>query len=375
MMFYLAIDQHSKQLTINLRNEGGDVILRRQVSTQPERVASFFCSLADQCAADGGYVAILEVCGFNDWLLALLKDPSRGCQQVVLVQPERRDKRKTDRRDANQLGEILWVNRHRLLAGKRVQNMRQVLPATDQEAGDRQLTGMRRTLAQRRTRVISKTWRIVHKHNLQHGRPTKGIQTKRARQWLRGLELPEIDRLQMNQLLCEWDMLEKHLEEVDERISRRHKQNRKAQLVSTIPGLADYGGLAIASRACQIDRFPRPASFANFYGLAPGCRNSGNNQQRIGHITKQGSQMVRFLLGQAVLHVLRKDVWMRQWYRQVKRRRGSNVARVAVMRRLVTILWCMLKYDMPYIPGGPEAYRRMREGVDKLNRELQPAAT
>lgn len=374
-MFYLAIDQHSKQLTINLRNEGGDVILRRQVSTQPERVRSFFRSLAEQCAADGGYVAILEVCGFNDWLLALLKVPSMGCQQVVLVQPERRERQKTDRRDANQLGEILWVNRHRLLEGKRVQSVKQVLPATDQEAGDRQLTSMRRTLTQRRTRVINMTWRIVHKHNLQHGRPTKGIKTKRTRQWLRKLELPEIDRLQIDQLLSEWDMLEQHIEQVDERIRRRHKQNRKARLVSTIPGLAHYGGLAIASRACDIDRFPRPDSLANFYGLAPGCRNSGNDQQRIGHITKQGSQMVRFLLGQAVLHVLRKDAWMRQWYRQIKRRRGSNVARVAVMRRLTTILWCMLKYDMPYIPGGPEAYRRSRELVEKIDREMRPAAT
>lgn len=372
-MFYLAIDQHSKQLTINLRNEAGDVVCRRQVSTKPESVRSFFETLAKQCAADGGLVAMVEVCGFNDWLLSLLKEPWTECRELVLIQPEKRDKRKTDRRDANQLGEILWVNRHRLLAGKRVQNVRRVLPATDEEASDRQLTSLRCTLTQRRTRVISKTWRIVHKHNLQHGRPTKGIQTKRARQWLGDLELPEIDRLQMNHLLSEWNMLEKQLEEINEQIGVRHKQNRKAQLVSTIPGLANYGGLAIASRACRIDRFPRPASLANFYGLAPGCRNSGNSQQRIGHITKQGSKMVRFLLGQAVLHVLRKDPWMRQWYRQIKHRRGSNVARVAVMRRLTTILWCMLKHDMPYISGGPEAYRKARERIETLNRKMGPA--
>ena len=33
-MLYLAIDQHSKQLTVNLRNEAGEVLLRRQVSTR-----------------------------------------------------------------------------------------------------------------------------------------------------------------------------------------------------------------------------------------------------------------------------------------------------------------------------------------------------
>ncbi len=33
-MLYLAIDQHRKQVTVNLRNESGDVLLKRQVSTE-----------------------------------------------------------------------------------------------------------------------------------------------------------------------------------------------------------------------------------------------------------------------------------------------------------------------------------------------------
>ena len=44
-MLYLAIDQHRKQLTVNLRNETGDVILRRQVSTDWKRVRAFFAEL------------------------------------------------------------------------------------------------------------------------------------------------------------------------------------------------------------------------------------------------------------------------------------------------------------------------------------------
>jgi transposase len=34
-MLYLGIDQHRKQLTVSVRNEAGDVVLRRQVSTEP----------------------------------------------------------------------------------------------------------------------------------------------------------------------------------------------------------------------------------------------------------------------------------------------------------------------------------------------------
>jgi hypothetical protein len=69
-------------------------------------------------------------------------------------------------------------------------------------------------------------------------------------------------------------------------------------------------------------------------------------------ITKQGSAIVRFLLGQAVLHVLKRDPVMRQWYKAVKNRRGSKIARVAVMRRIIVAIWHLLKFNEPYQPGG-----------------------
>jgi transposase len=67
--------------------------------------------------------------------------------------------------------------------------------------------------------------------------------------------------------------------------------------------------------------------------------------------------LARFLLGQLVLHVLRKDAWMRTWFRGIKRRRGSKIARVAVMRRLSTIIWHILSKNQPYVLGGAPRQR------------------
>ena len=103
----------------------------------------------------------------------------------------------------------------------------------------------------------------------------------------------------------------------------------------------------------DVRRFPRPRSLANYWGLTPRTRNSGEAKQRLGSITKQGSALARFLLGQAVLHVLRKDSVLREWYKGIKRRRGSKIARVAVMRRLATIIWQLLSKEQTYVPGGP----------------------
>jgi hypothetical protein len=102
-MLCLAIDQHRKQLTVNHRNEQGDVLVKRQVSTEWPRVRSFLEEVREMSVPEGGFIAILEICGFNDWLLKLLAEYS--CRETILIQPEKRSRKKTDRRDAYALGE------------------------------------------------------------------------------------------------------------------------------------------------------------------------------------------------------------------------------------------------------------------------------
>jgi len=357
-MLYLGIDQHGKQLTIDLGNEDGELVLHRQVSTAPTALRKFLAEMRQRSRPEGGYLAMVEVCGFNDYLIDLLRE--YGCHDVVLVQPDSRSKKKTDRRDARQLRESLWVNRLLLRNGKRPAKLRRVRIAGQEDAADRQLTSFRKRLTDLRTKTINKIHQLLLKHNFQHDLPTKTFQTKAVSRWLSQLELPEIDRLEMNCLLEQWSLWDKQLETVQAQVVQRQKGNADALLLQSIPGLAFYGSLAISSRVGDINDFPRPASLANYWGLTPGCRNSAD-AVRIGSITKQGSPMVRYLLGQAVLHVLRKDPWMRKWYQRIKRRRGTKIARVAVMRRLATIIWSMLKRREPYTPGGPEAIRKLRQ--------------
>jgi len=356
-MLYLAIDQHRKQLTVNIRNEEGDVLVKRQVSTEWQRVRAFFDSLRAQAEPEGGFVAILEICGFNDWLLEMLEE--YDCLETVVIQPEKRSKKKTDRRDAAALGELLWVNRSRLLQGRSVHQVRRVLAPTAEEQQNRQLTARRKQLTQLRTKAINRVQHILMRHNLQQECPTKGIQTVKAKKWLSELELDWMDRLEMDQLLAQWALYDKQLDEVNARIDERQNQDNVAQIVASIPSMGAYSSLAVASRIGPIDRFPRAKSLANFWGLTPGCRNSGETTDRLGSITKQGSAMVRYILGQLVMRLLRHDAYMKQWYQRIKKRRGSKIARVAVMRRVAEIIWHMVKYKQAYVTGGPEAWRKV----------------
>src|SRR6476660_8502281 len=137
-MLYLGIDQHARQITISLRDESGDVLQARQVSTQPEKVHAFFQQLTRQRLSEGeSFVAVLEVCGFNDWLIHLLRE--YRCHRVILIQPEDRKTCKTDRRDAAALSELLWANRDRLLRGQPVRGLRQVEIAGSADQENRRL--------------------------------------------------------------------------------------------------------------------------------------------------------------------------------------------------------------------------------------------
>jgi transposase len=327
------------------------VILKRQVSTQWEKVRAFFADLAEKARPEGGFLAILEVCGMNPWLLDMLKE--YGCREIVVIQPTDRSKQKTDRRDAGDLAHLLWVHRQQFLEGKHPLGLRRIQPPTPQEADDRQLTTLRAQLTKKRTAVLNGIHKILRKHNLEQTQPTKKFQTKKVHTWLEELELPALDRLEINLLLPQWELFDEQLELVELKIAERAAADEQAKLLESVPGIGHYSAVAIGSRIGSIDRFKHADSLANFFGLAPGCRNSGEATQRLGSITKRGSKLVRYLLNQAVIRVLRHDDAMRNWFKRIKKRRGAKIARVAVMRRLATILWHMLtkkqkyRYDSP----------------------------
>ena len=87
--------------------------------------------------------------------------------------------------------------------------------------------------------------------------------------------------------------------------------NKSAGLLRTCKGLGAYGALGLAARIGDVRRFERPRSLANYFGLTPRCRNSGEQTDRLGSITKEGSRFARFILAQLVLHVLKHDGEMR----------------------------------------------------------------
>lgn len=346
-MLFVGIDQHKRHLTVCVRDEQGEIALRRQVRTRWEELDRFVEGLRERATPHGGYVAVVEVCGFNDWLIERLSQ--WGCRRVYVISAPDRVRQKTDRRDAAKLSELLWINRDRIALGQSLVHVKVVYQPTEQEQYDRQLTHLRHRLGRALTRAKNSIKGILRRHNLEQECPTKGGFTIAALKWLTVVPLPDLDRLELDLRLAEFTLFAKQLSEVKRQIDERAQRNQTVRRLRTMPKIGTYTGLALAAHIGPIERFPRPQSLANYFGITPGCRNSGNSN-RPGSITKAGHPFIRFLLAQMVLHALRGDPGLRRWYGQVKRRRGSKVARVAVMRRLCESIWQMLTKNEDYLP-------------------------
>ncbi len=133
-----------------------------------------------------------------------------------------------------------------------------------------------------------------------------------------------------------------------QQIISRAKGVESVEILRTIPGVGYYSALALACRVGDPSRFPKGKSLAHYWGLTPGVNDSGEGTGRRGRITKAGSTVARWMLAQITLHVLRRDPVMKAWYKPIKNRRGSKIARVAVMRRLAVIIRNMLVNKQDY---------------------------
>ncbi len=345
-MLYLAIDQHKTQLTINLRNEHGDVIQKEQVSTDHEACNDFFAKLVKKARKHRGFMAIVEVCGFNDWLLEKLK--KSGCDEIVVIQPDHSSNKKTDHRDANALCELLWNNRKRLQGGQRPNGIRRIFPADPKDAEVRQLANFRQYLVSQRTRIVNKIKGVINKHNMAQNSPTELYHTNKFRQWIASVALPTVDRIEVDMNLESWKTLDKQILEIEGELVKRAEANPKMLFkLKSIPGISAMGAITLLSRIGDITRFKTPGSLANYFGLTPGCHNTAG-KQRLGGITKTGSPVARQVLNFAVNHIVRKDPEMKAWHKKIKGKKGAKTARVAVMRKLATIIWHMLRWDKPY---------------------------
>ena len=277
----------------------------------------------------------MEACGQYPWFERLLSECGHELWlgDAAQIRATVVRKQKTDRRDAEQLMRLLMEERFPRLW----------VPSLE-ERDVRQLLVHRHKQVGTRTRVKNQLQALALSQGLQKKRK---LWTQAGRAELEQLELLPYAASRRRQLLATLDRLQIEIGELDREVEGEARRRPEAVKLMTHPGVGPVTALATVLTLGPAKRFENGRQVASYCGLIPSEYSSGGRQQ-LGHISKQGSPFLRFLLVEAGQTAARYDAELGRCYRRLAVRKHRALAKVAVARKLVMRLYLMLREDWDY---------------------------
>lgn len=133
-------------------------------------------------------------------------------------------------------------------------------------------------------------------------------------------------------------------------LSKTEKYQERVKILTSVPGIGILTAMMVLTEIQDVTRFERADQFASFLGLTPSQHSSSQNV-RMGRITRCGNSRVRTALVESAWTLIRFDPAMRKKYEELKKRRGSKRAIVAIARTLAVRLRRLLLDKTEYQIG------------------------
>jgi len=275
----------------------------------------------------------LTAAGFECYVLA----PTKIARSI------KHRRRKTDEKDAERILEIV---RGHVLAGNE-------LPAIwvpdKQTRSDRELVRMRLKVGEKLATTKTQINILLKRNRLEKPTGTGKNWTVKHKEWLnkvidRKSELCSGAQLAVESLVRQKGMLEKEILELDKHIAALAQNERYAEPARELQKLKGVGlltAMTFLSEMGDLSRFANRRQVSSFLGLVPSCHESGEHDNRKGHITHQGPARVRKLLCQASWSITKTDEAEAAVYNRIVRKNPNHrkIAVVAIMRRLAVRMW------------------------------------
>jgi transposase len=346
-MPFAAFDLHKKMIQAVVIDSAGAVLVHDRFPTTAAAITGF----AQRHLTTKDSIAVEAT--FNTWPVVALLTPLVG--EVVVSNPQRtraiaEARIKTDKVDALVLAQLLRLD---------------YLPRVWQpDAGTqhlRRLTSERAALTADRTRIKNRIHAVLHHRLLDP--PCPDLFSQRGLQWLAGVEMDSQGRAAIDRQLRLLAQVEQEIAALNADLARLAHQTPQVKLLMTLPGVDFAVAHTILAALGDISRFPSADQAAAYLGLVPSTRQSGQHCYH-GPITKQGRGHARWMLVQAAQHVANHPGPLGHFFARIARRKNRNVAVVATARKLITIVWHMLRNHEPYrysVPSTTQAkFARLR---------------
>jgi len=330
-MIIIGVDYHPEFQQIALLDKDSGEFQEKRLS-HAEEAEQFYRGLAvmSQKVRVG-----MEASGHARWFERLLAELQMELwvRDAADIQSKRGRKQKTDRQDAQHILNLMLKD-----------DFPRIWVPSWENRDLRQLLWHRHRMVQARTRIMNQLQAVAINEGL---RCKKRLWRGGGRQQLESFRLARWASRRRQDLLELLDRLTPTIAELSQAIEQEAENCPEARRLRTHPGVGALTALAFVLIIGNVERFQCGKQVASYLGLVPLEKSSGN-RRRLGHITKQGSSMLRFLLVEAAQVTVRSlPEWRGQYFRLLMRR-GRKTAKVAMARRLAICLYWMWREGRDY---------------------------
>ena len=277
----------------------------------------------------------MESSGHSRWFERLLRELQfeLWIGDPAEIRTKRVRKQKTDRQDAQLLLRLMMEDRFPRIW---------VPDAANRDL--RQLLWHRHRLVQMRTRVMNQLQVVA----LNEGRRRKKALWRAAgRTELESIALAPWASRRRRDLLDLLDQLTPKIQELTQALEEEVEKRPVTRYLMTHPGVGPLTALAYELVIGTPERFHCGKQIASYLGLVPEEKSSGD-RRRLGHISKQGNVLLRFLLVEAAQVTVRSHQEWRNKFFHLAMRRGRKIAKVAMARKLAVHLYWMWRQGCDY---------------------------
>ena len=252
---------------------------------------------------------------------------------AAVIRAKRGRKPKTDRQDALHILNLLLKD-----------DFPQIWVPSWENRDLRQLLWHRHRMVQARTRVMNQLQAVALNEGL---RCKKKLWREHGREQLEAFRLAPWASRRREDLLELLDRLNPTIAELTQAIEQEAEKCPQAQRLMTHPGVGALTALAFVLIIGEAERFQCGKQVGCYLGLVP-LEDSSGDKRRLGHITKQGNSLLRFLLVEAAQVTSRTIPEWRSKYLHLTMRRGRKIAKVAMARKLAIRLFWMMRQGWNY---------------------------
>jgi transposase len=320
---YIGADLHQRFCYMTCLDENGQVVEQRSIANQPEALKDYVGRWPRPIHM--AVEASSSTATFVD-LLSPLAD------RIVVVHPQRvkaiaSAKLKNDKVDSQTLAQLLRAD---LLPTAWLSD-----PATRIL---REQVRLRSSLVQQRTRWKNQVHSTLHRWG-QRAHVTD-LFGQSGRAWLSALVLPTAARQTVDTQLKLIDAVDQQIADADKQMREIAQADFDARVLMTIPGIGAFSALVVKAEVGNIQRFSTKRQLYSYAGLVPWVRDSADHHRR-GHITRAGSPLLRWVMAEAAMNAVRSSPGAREYFLRLAKRKPRAVARVALARKLLGVVWAL----------------------------------